>query len=404
MIQILEENRKRTAGENMGKALSGLVEGFSQYQGQQRQKEELAKGNENLKRITGQDLSGLPPDMQKALAQELVKGIGQGDQEKKNSQLDDQRAQTIGKFFGPEAAEIYKALPEGGKTQFASHLLENKQRNQGFGEKFEGLENELDAGNEQDTSPMVNMDERPVSIKKTKDFDKGLTPKERAQRQNQRYEKNLPIYQESYHKHQAHLSDADNLAILEELSPQITTMDKFNVNPMTGDILIPQFASPEAQRYLKTINDFTKNAKDSYGARVTNFDIQQFLKRLPTLANSEEGRRQLGRQLTIMNNINLAREEELQSVIDEHGGIRNIDFDEAERIADKRSASKVAGLKKEFSSIGNSLDKSYGRELSELKKLVPAGQVMVEFNDGSIKAIPKGNLQEFLNDQAGKVL
>jgi len=48
--------------------------------------------------------------------------------------------------------------------------------------------------------------------------------------------------------------------------------------------------SPESQEYNKLVNDFTKNARDYYGARVTNFELQRFLKMLPTLQNSKAGR------------------------------------------------------------------------------------------------------------------
>lgn len=394
MVQIIEENRKRSVGENLGKTLSGLVQGFSEYSSQQRE-------NESLKGL------GIDPNIRDPkMRQEMLASRLKGEEESRKKNIKDPRVEMVREKFGDDAADVYELAPEGGKTEVIKHLLEATQRGEDFGSRFKKkiveTKEPLLGKDEESEIPGILEEEKP--FKKIKDFDKGLTPKERASRQENRYNKNLPLHQESYHKYQAHQSDADNLKILEELNPKITTMDKFNVNPSTGDLLIPQFASPEAQRFLKTINDFTKNAKDSYGARVTNFDIQQFLKRLPTLAGSEEGRRQIIRQLTIMNNINLAREGALQEVIDEYGGIRNIDYDEAERIADKRSAKEISGLKKEFSSIGNSLDKSYGIEVSELKKLVPTGHVLVEFEDGNIQAINKDKVQEFLNDKAGRVL
>lgn len=394
MIQIIDENKKRSLGQKLSGAVGAGLDAYSQYQDEKNE-------NEALKKL-GIDPSIRDPKMRQEMLANRLKG--QEDQRKQN--IPDPRTKMIRQKFGDDAADIFDSAPEGGKTEVIKHLLESTQRGENFGDRFKKdiTKQPQDIIPENESQGIPNIPEEEKPEKRMKDFDKGLTPKERASRQENRYNKNLPIQQESYHKYQAHQSDAENLSILDELNPKITTMDKFNVNPKTGDLLIPQFASPEAQRFVKTINDFTKNAKDSYGARVTNFDIQQFLKRLPTLTGSEEGRRQIIRQLTIMNNINLAREGALQEVIEEYGGIRNIDYDEAERIADKRSSKEIAGLRKEFSSIGTSLDKSYDREVSDLKKIVPNGHVLVEFEDGSIQAIKKDKVQEFVNDKAGKVL
>lgn len=64
----------------------------------------------------------------------------------------------------------------------------------------------------------------------------------------------------------------------------------------------------ETQQYIKTLNDFISQAKNFFGARVTNFDLQSFKSRLPSLINTEEGRRAILEQMRLMT--------ELQSVHD----------------------------------------------------------------------------------------
>src|SRR6185503_2448303 len=197
-------------------------------------------------------------------------------------------------------------------------------------------------------------------MKDVEEQDKGLTPKEKTKRQSERYSSNLPLYQEANSRYQSLGQQRDKLEILEELSPNLGTgLDRLNINPQTGDLIIPAAASPELQRYVKTINDFTTSAKDSYGSRVTNFDLAQFMKRLPTLANSEEGRRQILEQMRVITEINELREKSLIDTIDTHGGIRNIDFDAAERISDKSIERKVSNLKSKLKGISSRLDKSY---------------------------------------------
>ncbi len=173
---------------------------------------------------------------------------------------------------------------------------------------------------------------------------------------------------------------------------------------MTGEILIPALASEAAQQFSKTINDFTVSAKDSYGSRVTNFDLNQFMKRLPNLANSEAGRKKIIEQMKIINDLNSLREKTLHDVIDKHGGIRNIDYDEAERLTNKKIKKQTDELKKKFINNNSSLDKEYSKVLKDFKQNIPNNSVAVRFNDGNIAYIPKDKLKDFIKDKAGEEL
>jgi hypothetical protein len=342
----------------------------------------------------GVDLSGIrdPKIRQQALKSTLEGNIR--NEKLQNERLEDKsRSETIRKYYGDEEADKYEAASEGGKTAIIKDLIERESRNkalnstlaeQGVLEEEEGVE--------------------PREKITLLDFDKGLTPKERVRREESRYSTNLPLYQASIEKKRALDSERDHLNILKELSPQIGTIQRLNINPTTGELFIPGIASPEAQRYVKTLNDFTTNAKDSYGARVTNFDLQQFMRRLPTLANSEEGRAQILKQMQIINEINSTREQAIQDIIDQHGGIRKIDYDRAERMAEKKSNSKIAQLKSEFRKIDSSLEKEYQTKVKQQKAIVPKDHVAVQRADGTTGYIPKDNLKKFLEVEGNKAL
>lgn len=308
------------------------------------------------------------------------------------------------KRFGQEEADTLMALPStGAQTDYISHLLKQESRNKGFGDQFGSMEDEepeadIGAPEQPEGAP------KPTAKKAPIDFDRGLTPEERTRREDARYKTNLPLFTESRTKLNSAESDSENLAILADLSPQISSLERININPQTGDLFLPVAASPEAQRYVKTINDFTRNAKDSYGARVTNFDLTQFMKRLPSLANSEEGRRQIIEQLQIINDINIARERALQDVLSEHGGIRKIDYDKAQDLAEKRSKKQVTELKSKFKNIGNSNEQIYKNQIDEFKKLTPKGHVAVRKADGSMGDISKDRLEDFLKVKGNEVL
>lgn len=111
--------------------------------------------------------------------------------------------------------------------------------------------------------------------------------------------------------------------------------------------------SPEAQESVKLVADELSGAKDSFGARVTNFDLQAYMKRLPTLLNTAEGRRRVLRDLRIMNKINSIFERGVLEVVDRYGGPGKISLSKAENIWEKENAEKVSQLRKEFIKPGS---------------------------------------------------
>jgi len=108
--------------------------------------------------------------------------------------------------------------------------------------------------------------------------------------------------------------------------------------------------------------------------------------------------------MQIINEMNMLRNKALQDVFEEHGGIRNIDFDEAERMSDKIIKNKMTGLKNEFKSLDSSLDKQLNKKIEGNKKIVPKDHVAVQKSDGSTGYIPKASLNKFLKIPGNKAL
>jgi len=427
-------SRKPSLGGALGNALGAVLGNeFAQHRDRQRQQQQdqlqqqqQQKQQQQLSDALGQarqlyENPNLNPEQKQiglfqALSgrPEVALGLGkllqgiQGQQIGSQQELmeDQRRYDTIKKNFGERAAELYRAAPEGGKTAFLDRLLETRQRGLGI-EDLLGQPQEPSQSSEgfvrgqQNARPEILTEKPPI---KALDFDKGLTPKERVHRQEERYGKNLPLYQESQKKLEGLEYEKDSLGILEELSPQIGTMTRLNINPSTGELLIPALASPDAQRYVKTINDFTTKAKDSYGGRVTNFELDRFMKRLPTLANSQDGRKQVIRQMQIVNDINSSREQALHNVLEEHGGIRNIDYDKAEQLADRLSRPQIESLRKEFKAIDKDIEKQVQDKITEFKRKVPKGSIGVQKADGTLGYIPNENLKKFLKIKGNKAL
>lgn len=369
-IQVIGAgNPKRSFSEKlnagMGKATELLESGRREWEKQkfaEREQENLARFmNEEY----GLNTQHLPQDFQK----EILKGEyaqGRRNQTPQQLQQDQERYNIIKEQWGDEAANLYKSAPEGGKTELIKQFVDMSQRG-------------LDVRNTLKT--MQGPSKTP-----------GYTPKEETRLGEKRYAQNLPLYQERQTKLKGYEDEETALGIIDELSPQISGLTRLNLNPQSGDLLVPALASPEAQRYVKTINDWTTKAKDSYGSRVTNFDLTQFMKRLPTLANSEEGRRLIIEQMRTLNAINQARESALINYVDEQGGVRNVDWDVAEREADKRSKGRVDELKKEFTKIESRSGQDYKKIINTDRSLAnKKGMVLMELNGENI-FVPKSDV------------
>lgn len=392
-IQIHEAGTpKKTFGQKLAGGFNQALEIYAQHAEKEKAKKLMDKENQQLQSLVGEDISGLNPELKKVYLSKLMEGQNARAKENKSPQekaAELKRLEIVQKYFGNEAADIYDAAPEGGKTALIQSFMDNAQRGQNFGDLIssQNPNAKTETGNE----------ENPSAIKAV-DYDKNLTPKERVKRQEDRYAKNLPLYQQNQTKLQALQHEADSLETLAELSPKISGWERLNINPSTGALLIPAAASADAQRFAKTVNDFTVNAKDSFGARVSNFELDRFMQRLPTLANSEEGRAQIIRQMQIINQMNSLRNQTLKDVFEEHGGVRNIDYDQAERMADKITTPKIDSLKKEFRRIDSSLGKEYDKKIEgKKKKMLAPGRVMIEKN-GEHFSIPKNQLKDAMQE------
>lgn len=106
--------------------------------------------------------------------------------------------------------------------------------------------------------------------------------------------------------------------------------------------------SPEAQEAVKLVADNLSGAKDTFGARVTNFDLQAYMKRLPTLLNTSEGRRRVLRDLRLINKLNIDHEKGVLDIVERQGGPGKISLSQAERRYKKENAKQIADIREEF--------------------------------------------------------
>lgn len=330
------------------------------------------------------------PSFSQQLARGLGAGIskGLGDssdtfrklliQKSKNPSIDKSTLLKYG--FSPEDADLYINLSRGGQTALFKDLLEMKKRGlqQGQGldapnqdQDFSNLMNSIMSQNPQmqqdgefneleaqkEESGIADQVWEELEDLNDKSFageDEGLTPSEKVKRESERYKTGLPEYTDAQKKLHTFRDTKNNLSIMKELAKKgdlPTGLGRINLDG-EGNLRLPFAASADAQRFVKMVNEFSKNAKTTYGARVTNFDLQQYLKQFPNLLNSKEGMEQLIDHIEIVNDINSVFYKNLKNTFDKHGGVRKIDLDRAISIAEKKSEKQVDKLSNKLFQIG----------------------------------------------------
>ncbi len=338
MIPIVQEKRKPTFAEKLNVGVGRGLEGVSQLYQQKKQ-------DEAIKQLTGKDLSGLSPEMKKIFVESLAKTPGHemivSALKKRGVSEDD--------------ANLYAHLSVGGQTAFVKDMLEAQKREK----KFPNNRPNSDlSGQEEDEVPQRKLSpEQQANQELDQELetqDEGLTPKERVARQKERFDTGLKRYEEAGTKLRGLARDKERLDIINKINDSDNlpkNLGRINVKS-DGNLRAPFLASPEAQQFVKTLNEFSAGAKDTYGSRVTNFDLQQYMLRYPNLLNSSEGRKRVIQQMKIVNQINSAYYKNLKNVYDKAGGVRKIDADTAERFAEKLSDPKINELVKKFDEIG----------------------------------------------------
>lgn len=116
--------------------------------------------------------------------------------------------------------------------------------------------------------------------------------------------------------------------------------------PFTHEALdITSLLSPETQQFEKLSYEFLNDLKDVFGSRISNLEVTNFLKRVPTLIQSDKGKISVINSLRSVNNAAIVRKKIADKIIDENNGERPRDL---EQRIDAEANKELGSLAKEF--------------------------------------------------------
>lgn len=333
----------------------------------------IEKENEAFKRL-GIDLTGTyhPKLRERAVQGLLVSPQSAAEREAKT--LQDQNAyKIVENSFGKEFADLWINSSPGAQTALINQALDLASRGEDINKYLRqyGLE-------EGPKLPFEKpIPEKPISEKTTpeKEYEldvRGYAPKDVIKYKAELRKENSPIYQEATTKVKSLEKEIFALNQLSKLSSKVPEgiFGKLTsgVNPMTGELILPEAANPETELFVKTVNNFISAAKDTFGARVTNFDLESFMNRLPKLSNSKEGRDLIIKQMNYLAKLDQLHNNSLRDVYRKYG-TGNITPEDAERLAEEKIKDKVTQIKTKFD-----------QDQTEQKPLLrPSDEVITEY-------------------------
>ncbi len=313
----------------------------------------------------------LPPvQRQPSLAELLGAGVGRGletgitgameeraqmrqlraqEEEKRRSQMERQRElmglyqMLSGREYGVEPGMITPT-----EREIAEERIVPERRE----EKREPIEPAIPS--EESVAAMTMLDpnlgrlmaqERKQAIQAQREEKKAVTQKEQFLiKQNQKK------YEEIVKDLQTNEAEQMRLERLDELSESGQIAPAWRIWPFysEGKLKTPFLFSPETQEFMKIVADFTRGARDSFGARVTNFELGVFLQKLPSLMNTPKGRKMIIHNLSTMSQLNELRDKGIKEAFDEAGGLGKITFDQAEKRMRQKYGKEIQRLKKEY--------------------------------------------------------
>ena len=188
-------------------------------------------------------------------------------------------------------AKLHANLSVGGRTAHAQSLIDRFQR---AGLAPQGSSEEISA--------------RQEGAPKEDPMFQGLTPKEKVTLRKEVAAKNEPKLIETNDKIQSLDNEKADFDELGALINRGNLPNRWVAAWFTKDGSLTPVGqatlSADAAQFQKVIVRQLSHAKDTFGARVTNFDASKFLEGLPSFLNSPEGMQQILEGLQKVNEIN----------------------------------------------------------------------------------------------------
>lgn len=119
--------------------------------------------------------------------------------------------------------------------------------------------------------------------------------------------------------------------------------------------------NPETEEYSKLESDFVRDVSKVFPGQIRVFEIQAYLRTIPSLMNSEEGRKSIIRNRKLLNEAKKIKYDEYKNILKENNGKkpRNLDL-----LLEERTSTKLNEIAEKFR---EGVDSSLEKQLPKMK-------------------------------------
>ena len=118
--------------------------------------------------------------------------------------------------------------------------------------------------------------------------------------------------------------------------------------PLSPNIDLFGFTTSGTQEFKKLSTGLIRNIRDIFGARISNQELRTFMDTIPTLNQSDEGKRRVINSMRILNKGLIARKKALDEILSENGGYAPHNL---ETLSETRAKPELDAISKEFNEI-----------------------------------------------------
>jgi hypothetical protein len=202
---------------------------------------------------------------------------------------------------------------------------------------------------------------------------------------------NADVFLQNKSSLQSDKRDALEFNKLDDLNKKLPEgVERWIINPQTGEpyglAQLTGNVPPEVQEWVKIIARFQNRAKDAFGSRVTNFDLQSYMKQFPGLLNTKEGRDRIIGMLKINNKLDSMYKNSLDKVYKKYG-TGGIPMEKADELAQSLIQEETDRLANEYLSLDDTTQMSSNQEVEVVDE---SGNVIGTVDASEVGGLPPG--------------
>jgi hypothetical protein len=283
--------------------------------------------------------------------------------------------------FGEKFADIWRASPQGARTELTKAALDARARGIDLEKMLEGTSTgDLLDQSQQAAESSIGDNRRRESEYKLDTS--GLNAKDIVSYKSALRKENSPIYTENKDRQKNYNELRRDIKILDALNEKKNLPEGFGkllINPETGTpyetLTAIKKPHKDVQQWVKTIARQATLAQKAFPGRVTNFDLTQYMRQFPGLFNTYEGRKVILQQMDLVNQANKLLADAMDKVYIKHK-LSGITPEDAYTIAEESVKGTIQEIDEKLLSLAEE-----GEILSEVPEKVSSEKSRVSVYD-----------------------